>query len=211
MLPDDLQSDTVNDYNSEVFTSEDVREACKSLPRLGIEDLMRLSTTGEMLNDTCINHCALLLQSLPFAVAAEQCALFNTYLISSLRHNIWIIPIHDAVRMHWTVCVLDRTLQRILYSDSLARQSSWKQNVTDILEVFFRLEGRAIQEGKIMTRASKTWLARPTMSLAMQTNSYDCGLWVLASILAIFRGSDVTSMVETNISAFRAYLVGLAS
>ena len=49
----------------------------------------------------------------------------------------------------------------------------------------------------------------PLQELARQTNSYDCGVWVLASITAVLRGFDVTGLQEADISAFRYFLLDL--
>ena len=40
----------------------------------------------------------------------------------------------------------------------------------------------------------------------IQTNDYDCGLWVLASVAAVLRGHDATGLTESNMLAFRYYL-----
>lgn len=41
----------------------------------------------------------------------------------------------------------------------------------------------------------------------MQTNSIDCGLWVLATIAAVLRGFQVTGLVERDMVYFRALLL----
>lgn len=41
---------------------------------------------------------------------------------------------------------------------------------------------------------------------AVQTNSYDCGVWVLAAIAAVLRGFDMTGLHEKDIHNFRRYL-----
>lgn len=43
----------------------------------------------------------------------------------------------------------------------------------------------------------------------LQTNDYDCGIWLLASVAAILRGYDVTGLDEGNILHFRQYLEAL--
>jgi hypothetical protein len=41
----------------------------------------------------------------------------------------------------------------------------------------------------------------------LQTNGYDCGVWVLASIAAVLRGFDVTGFSETDIPWFRQFIM----
>ena len=44
---------------------------------------------------------------------------------------------------------------------------------------------------------------------ALQTNGYDCGLWVLATVAAVFRGYDATGLTEGDMLAFWYYLHSL--
>jgi len=43
----------------------------------------------------------------------------------------------------------------------------------------------------------------------MQTNGYDCGLWVLAQVAAVLRGYDITNLREEDMGGFRQYLQSL--
>jgi Ulp1 family protease len=40
----------------------------------------------------------------------------------------------------------------------------------------------------------------------VQTNGYDCGIWVLAMITATLHGCHCTGLKEDHMSAFRHYL-----
>lgn len=51
------------------------------------------------------------------------------------------------------------------------------------------------------------WKAHPVMVRSVQTNSYDCGIWVLAGIWAVLRGFEVTSHTEASISRVRFSLL----
>ncbi len=44
----------------------------------------------------------------------------------------------------------------------------------------------------------------------LQTNSYDCGAWVLACAAAILRGYGSVDMPETQITEFRRWLLAQA-
>ncbi|KIM54163.1 hypothetical protein SCLCIDRAFT_76891, partial [Scleroderma citrinum Foug A] len=39
-----------------------------------------------------------------------------------------------------------------------------------------------------------------------QTNSYDCGVWILAQMAAVLRGYDITGVKEHDITSFRHFL-----
>lgn len=41
-------------------------------------------------------------------------------------------------------------------------------------------------------------------------NAVDCGLWVLAQIVAIFRGHQATGFEEQDMMLFQRYLLSLA-
>lgn len=43
----------------------------------------------------------------------------------------------------------------------------------------------------------------------MQNNGYDCGVWVLAQIFAMFKGFGLTAFAEEDLPAFRLYLASL--
>lgn len=45
------------------------------------------------------------------------------------------------------------------------------------------------------------WRAYPLHLQGIQTNGYNCGIWVLAAILAVLQGYDTTSMRETHIES----------
>ncbi|KIK77410.1 hypothetical protein PAXRUDRAFT_38133, partial [Paxillus rubicundulus Ve08.2h10] len=41
---------------------------------------------------------------------------------------------------------------------------------------------------------------------AMQSNSIDCGLWILTKIVAVIQGYDLTSLQEKDMTVFQHYL-----
>ncbi|KAG2160028.1 uncharacterized protein EDB93DRAFT_1073972 [Suillus bovinus] len=48
----------------------------------------------------------------------------------------------------------------------------------------------------------KGWVAHPLILNPLQTNDYDCGLWVLAALAAVPRGSHRPGMCEEDMIAF---------
>jgi Ulp1 family protease len=40
----------------------------------------------------------------------------------------------------------------------------------------------------------------------IQSNGYNCGVWVLAQALAVLRGTGITNLVEKDICMLRQYL-----
>ncbi|KAG1745421.1 uncharacterized protein EDB91DRAFT_1049892 [Suillus paluster] len=45
-----------------------------------------------------------------------------------------------------------------------------------------------------------------SQTTAVQTNGYDCGVWVLAMIAATLRGCHCMALKEDDMSLFRHYL-----
>ncbi|KAG0700906.1 hypothetical protein DFH29DRAFT_806962, partial [Suillus ampliporus] len=50
------------------------------------------------------------------------------------------------------------------------------------------------------------WVARPLTLKPLQTNGYDCGVWVLATIIAVLCGQQLTQLREDEMSDLRYYL-----
>jgi hypothetical protein len=49
-------------------------------------------------------------------------------------------------------------------------------------------------------------LCHPLQVQHWQNNNYDCGIWVLAAIIAVLRGWHVTGVREVDIGDLRHYL-----
>ncbi|KAG1749430.1 hypothetical protein EDB19DRAFT_1679681 [Suillus lakei] len=53
------------------------------------------------------------------------------------------------------------------------------------------------------------WKVRALNINPCQTNSYDCGVWILAAMIAVLRGRHVTGLHEEQMSNLRHYLRSL--
>ncbi|KIM51892.1 hypothetical protein SCLCIDRAFT_142282 [Scleroderma citrinum Foug A] len=51
-----------------------------------------------------------------------------------------------------------------------------------------------------------SWIAHPMTTEHLQTNDYNCGLWVLANTAAVLQGHDATGLTGGDMLAFRYYL-----
>jgi len=51
------------------------------------------------------------------------------------------------------------------------------------------------------------WKACPLLTHTVQSNSYDCGLWILAAIATALHGKHMTGLVEGDMRAFRQELL----
>ncbi|KAG2336107.1 hypothetical protein BDR05DRAFT_978861 [Suillus weaverae] len=178
------------------------------------KDIALLTSPTAFLNDTCINGCAVLLFSELKSVATSHCTLLTTHNLPRIRYNtsdnilwhnvsythywekdVWILPIHRPSNIgHWV-------LKELHLFDSLAEKKPWKNNVKDVMKLIAHLLAIAHQRHHHITTELDRWTARPlkvsnTLNLwvhtsklsseitPVQTNSYDCGVWVLAAIAA---------------------------
>ncbi|PPQ73357.1 hypothetical protein CVT26_015449 [Gymnopilus dilepis] len=205
-----------------------------------VEDLERLRQIGVMLNDTCLNGCAdvlkqLLDADLVLGPNSKRCALFSTYDLVRARYNaqdqviwrsmsgseywlkdVWILPIHRPRSLHWVLCVAYPRFRTVLLYDSLADQRTWVSDLKDVSNLFSRLISLAHKFGHLLDVDNGLWIARlimphPLKVSAVQTNTYDCGLWVLAWITSVLRGFGTCSdtLTEDSMPQWRAFLYAL--
>jgi Ulp1 family protease len=74
------------------------------------------------------------------------------------------------------------------------------------MNLIARLSSIAHQRRGSDYRDLKGWVAQPLIDHPLQTNGYDCGLWVLAAIVAVLRGAHRPGMREEDMVAFRHYV-----
>ncbi|KAG9309099.1 hypothetical protein JVU11DRAFT_10983 [Chiua virens] len=192
-----------------------------------VHDIEILQSPTECLNDICINGCIPLLFSSIKPSNAHQFTIFSTHdliciwynasddcLWHTMKHNsfwckdIWIIPIHHSdAGGHWVLCVAHLPHKELLLFDSLGEWRRWRANVQDVMKLLARLQHIACQHDHVMhADVSAEWIARPLVVETLQTNGYDCGVWVLATVATTIRGFDVTGLSEKDLPLFRHYL-----
>ncbi|KAG2046020.1 hypothetical protein BDR06DRAFT_985702 [Suillus hirtellus] len=193
-------------------------------------DLSLLAHPTSHLNDTCINSCvALLYSEMLTSSHVRPCAILSTHDLPRIRYNasddilwqntlwtlfwerdLWLLPIHcpSPVR-HWVFCAIYIPSKELHLFDSLAEQHPWKTDVQDIMNLIARLSSIAHQRCGSASIDLKGWVARPLILNPLQTNGYDCGLWVLAALAAVLWGSHRPGMCEEDMIAFRHYICTL--
>ncbi|KAG6849270.1 hypothetical protein H0H93_009877 [Arthromyces matolae] len=197
-------------------------------------DVAIMKSPTRMLNDTCINGLASLLQyqlSDPSHInsrIAAQGAIFSTFDLPLLQTPVadidlwrrvhkteywakryWILPIHrPAPALHWVVCCILLESRRILLFDSLATKEAWVSELPDIQHFIERLVVLANrQEHPLHVVTDEGWEVNPTLVQPCQTNGYDCGIWVLATIGAFLNGSHRTDLREQDMPVLRSLLL----
>ncbi|KII90983.1 hypothetical protein PLICRDRAFT_67778, partial [Plicaturopsis crispa FD-325 SS-3] len=190
-------------------------------------DLRILASPTARLNDNCMNGGARLLHSLSSAPNASRCAILSTFELVRIRDkstddvlwrnirrssywlkDIWIVPIHRTSPVgHWVLCTIYPRRSELFLFDSLCGRRAWSSDVETIMELVQRMATLANDHGYPLSVNATEWTAHPVSDCAHQTNGYDCGLWVLASIVSIFRGYHATGLLEADMVWFRSYLL----
>ncbi|KAG1735673.1 uncharacterized protein EDB91DRAFT_1348200 [Suillus paluster] len=202
-----------------------VRPSMGGFPQQVFEprDISFLASPTAYLNDVCINGCAMLLQiDIPNPIVA----IFSTHDLPRIRYNaaddilwrntswtrywekdVWIIPIHRPASVgHWVACVIYLSRKEIHLFDSLAERKPWKHDLKDIMKLVCRLLVVAHQRDKQVHIDLDGWVARPLTVKPLQTNGYDCGVWILAAMIAVLCGRHITRLQEEEMSDLRYYL-----
>jgi Ulp1 family protease len=81
----------------------------------------------------------------------------------------------------------------------------------DIKTLVSRMVSVAQMRGHTIQVPTDHLTARPVCVQPLQTNGYDCGVWVLANIAAVLRGYDAADMREESIIFMRRFVAVLAS
>ncbi|TFK17498.1 hypothetical protein FA15DRAFT_734591, partial [Coprinopsis marcescibilis] len=178
------------------------------------------------LNNECVNGIAAsLLESSPYA---DSFGLFSTHHVPMVHYDAsdaeiwrqtkttnywkkstWIFPLHLPIRRHWVVAIVYPNDQQILVFENLGAVSSLEQEIQPVMDLVHRLIRCASSWGLLaagFAARKASWVASPLVRKAVQTNGYDCGVWVLMVISAILRGFHLPSLDEHNLPYFRHLL-----
>ncbi|EJT98415.1 hypothetical protein DACRYDRAFT_110858 [Dacryopinax primogenitus] len=115
------------------------------------------------------------------------------------EHSEWLFPLHMA--NHWVLGHVDFVKHHIIIYDSLCHH--WRLAVTMI-----KCMVTAITEESSQDQPGCLWVgweAHAALVLEQQ-NGHDCGLWVLAQIMAVMQGVDQTSMTDAEMPQFCHWL-----
>ncbi|KAF8722731.1 hypothetical protein AX14_009587 [Amanita brunnescens Koide BX004] len=207
------------------------RVVYRSDGRIGIkfdpEDLQQLVTPRGWLGGDCINACGALFQAM--LPEEKDYALFSTYNMAQVGAKVkdevlwrsvyktkfwkrphWLLPIYREHQAHWVIAVVRTVDQVVLLFDSFGHgPTSWSDDIELIRMVLARLRTIAKQGGHAMDVGHGSWTVRPLTTGRLQTNQYDCGLWVLGTIAATLRGYDLPDLTEDDMPQVRQFLANI--
>ncbi|KAJ7309971.1 hypothetical protein DFH08DRAFT_719066 [Mycena albidolilacea] len=199
-------------------------------------DVDRIRSPTGRLNNWALNGLAASLLSIyghptsPFAAMANRCAVLSTFDLhrvhfrasdtSLWRHlsptkywekRLWLLPIHRPDDEHWVFVAVAVHQQQLFFFDSLAQRQGWRKDLRNVMLLVTRMAVLAHRHGyplHISTQdLGEAWIAQPLFDgRPLQSNGYDCGIWVVCMIGALLRGHADTSLVEMNMGAVRRVL-----
>ncbi|KAF7377130.1 hypothetical protein MSAN_00132000 [Mycena sanguinolenta] len=198
-------------------------------------DLDTLRTCCGRLNNYCLNGVAAVLHRLfsnPSAQTAPHtncCAVLSTLNLMRVRYkasddtiwkflsptsywdkSIWLIPIHRPMEEHWVLIVAVIPEQKLFLFDSLGSRNKWHQDLKDVMTLITRMVVLANRNKHPLhvTTAEELWTALPLYNKKVQSNWYDCGVWVLCMMAAIMRSYTNTNLSEADMGHARQVLTG---
>ncbi|KAJ7727050.1 hypothetical protein B0H14DRAFT_2410313 [Mycena olivaceomarginata] len=194
---------------------------------IAVEDIARFqSPTGRLCGFGLNGVAAALLELFTrTGESARRCALFTTYdlprvhfrcsdselwrVISPSKYwekNLWLIPIHRRDEQHWVFVLVDVYAERIYFFDSLGGDN-WRPDLRLVMLLITRLvilASRHRHPLHVSTPQETPWIARPLVSGAhLQSNGYDCGLWVLCGMASVMRGYALSGVSEAQMDHIR--------
>ncbi|KAJ8094200.1 hypothetical protein PM082_023409 [Marasmius tenuissimus] len=194
-----------------------------------VRELDILDRPRARLNEDCVNGSALVLQE---TFGSGDCAVLSTFTIPSIlrtsswtdetwritRHSgywtkqTWLIPIHSRTMEHWALAIVNADTRQLLLFDSFASQEFLVNWLPKVQLTVSRLTDMAREHGHPVHESLdclSEWTARPLQLSAVQSNGYDCGLWVLWVMTAVFRGFDYAHLEEADMPRFRQFIARL--
>ncbi|CAK5267112.1 unnamed protein product [Mycena citricolor] len=203
-----------------------------NLPTIVVDpnDLALLTDSTARLNGHILNGVSAAVLSWcmqPFSLhaqSAQRCALLSTYDLHRVRFNapdkaiwkslapteywkksVWIVPVHRQAQEHWALVIVLVHEQKLLLFDSLAQKRPWYTDTKNIMLLVTRMTLLAHRNGHSLPLSmdGEAWTAEPMISIAVQCNSYDCGVWVLVMIAAVLRGMLGSNITEPEIPFLR--------
>ncbi|KAI9057974.1 cysteine proteinase, partial [Trametes sanguinea] len=181
-----------------------------------------LGSQREWLSSTCVDGCASLLKQ-QFSDSTVHIVIFSSYVADSFRANsegetlwrltehtkfwektIWILPVHH--QNHWVLGLVDTTALKIVVFDSLGHPETCEVVANQLIhKIVVKLQTLASQTHTHAAPLS-SWVGHPSSLKTLQTDTYNCGVWILACMVAILSGKSSIDATEDEIKQFRYWL-----
>ncbi|KAJ2915397.1 hypothetical protein MD484_g5045, partial [Candolleomyces efflorescens] len=87
-----------------------------------------------------------------------------------------------------------------------AANMSVPANISAVADSEVSVDCAIVAYASAPTAYAADWNAHPIVFTPLQTNGYDCGVWILACVAAVLRGKHVPFMSESEVNSFRSVL-----
>ncbi|KAF7367143.1 hypothetical protein MSAN_00974000 [Mycena sanguinolenta] len=161
--------------------------------------------------------------------SAAACAVLSTYDLPRVRYKegddvlwkhvsptrywekkLWLLPIHRPADVHWVFVAVFIQDQQLYFFDSLGERRGWRRDLRDVMILITRLVVLANRHGHTLHVSTEEdpWIARPLFRVGrpLQTNGYDCGVWVLMMMASLLRGYARAAVTEGQMGFIRRLL-----
>ncbi|KAL0572757.1 hypothetical protein V5O48_009206 [Marasmius crinis-equi] len=188
------------------------------------KEVAMLDEPRSMINGECITWGTLALQHF---VKGQNTSVLGTGLFDRTsrtklyRHSMsqefwkrdtWLLPGHVNGN-HWVLAIVKPKKSQVLLFESLAMRAVLDQWVATIKTKIRELVSGAIENGKELRYKSllslDDWTFHQLEPRKIQTNTRDCGVWVLWVASLVLRGYDYATPDEKYIGEFRKYVADL--
>ncbi|KAG6907112.1 hypothetical protein DXG01_010488 [Tephrocybe rancida] len=123
---------------------------------------------------------------------------------SQLLNDSCINGIATLLHSHFS----DRNNPASSSSSRFAAQAPWGDEIKDVCCFIERLVVNANRHGhELHVVTEEGWTARPVLLRPCQTNGYDCGVWVLATIAAVLCGFHCSGLLESDMQALQSLIL----
>ncbi|KAG1901765.1 uncharacterized protein F5891DRAFT_1187232 [Suillus fuscotomentosus] len=116
------------------------------------------------------------------------------------------LPGHIIRRRKYGYCPFIGELLEFHLFDSFAEERPWQLDIKAIMTLVSCLLTIARQHHPAVQLDLQGWHTCPLMLKPLQTNGYDCRVWVLAGIMAVLQGFHLTGLCEDGMESFRHLL-----
>ncbi|KAL0580186.1 hypothetical protein V5O48_001845 [Marasmius crinis-equi] len=221
-LPQFVEKDSIQNRTISAFGSSF---------QISSEDLVQLEIPVRWITDNCLEGAAraLWLLHLP---RSDECAYLASGIVPHIlgrkradqdlrallrrseywRKETWLLPLHIDEN-HWSLVVFKPKQKKIWWFDSLHDRKVCERTLPDISYILEKLIQLVTDspERWVFTFPDllplSEWEMTPLEDHILQKNYYDCGIWVLWVVAALFRGFDYAVATEDDIAAFRKFLL----
>ncbi|KAJ7572862.1 hypothetical protein C8J56DRAFT_986976 [Mycena floridula] len=182
------------------------------------------SSSASWLNDTCMQiGASVLFEHFVPDMRQQRVALLSSYLLAQFllstspeaiwrtampslfwQRRVWLLPVHRKATKHWVLYVVYLQSGELHMFDSFGESRHMADEAQIVMSLVHLLINQANKHGYPLVVPLEGWTASPLVTNAVQTNSVDCGIWVLCSMVPVMRGMHVlTGLHERQIPNIR--------